>query len=165
MIYEFSVIASGLDPQADDFEDRFYGAGCDDATVAFQKGLIILDFGREAPSLDVAITSAIADVRRAGAHVDRIEPDPLVTLADIADRSGLTRAAVTLFAKGERGTDFPSPVACVTTRSPLWEWPSVAAWLVQRGNLGGEAWAQAVAVSNANSALVLDPADQERETA
>ena len=42
-MYEFSIIASGLDPQADDFEARFYNAGCDDATISFQKGHIIVD--------------------------------------------------------------------------------------------------------------------------
>jgi hypothetical protein len=31
-IFEFSIIASGLDPEAEDFADRFFDAGCDDAT-------------------------------------------------------------------------------------------------------------------------------------
>ena len=46
--FEFSIIASGLDPEAEDFADRFFNAGCDDATLSFQKGHIILDFAREA---------------------------------------------------------------------------------------------------------------------
>jgi hypothetical protein len=41
--HEFSIIAPGLDPQAEDFESRLYDAGCDDATIAFQKGHIIVD--------------------------------------------------------------------------------------------------------------------------
>ena len=48
--HEFSIIASGLDPEAPDFETRFFEAGCDDATIAFQKGHIIVDFTREAES-------------------------------------------------------------------------------------------------------------------
>lgn len=76
--YEFSIIASGLDPHADDFERRFYGAGCDDATVSFQKGHIILDFAREAKSFDEAVASAVDNVATAGATVERVEPDPLV---------------------------------------------------------------------------------------
>jgi hypothetical protein len=71
--YEFSIIASGLDPQAEDFESRFYDAGCDDATISFQKGHIIADFAREAESIDAAICSAVAGVEAAGAHVDRVE--------------------------------------------------------------------------------------------
>jgi len=71
-IQEFCIIASGLDPDADDFETRFYDAGCDDATISFQGGRIIADFSREAPSKASAITSAIEDVTRAGAIVERI---------------------------------------------------------------------------------------------
>lgn len=76
--HEFSVIASGLDPQADDFESRFYDAGFDDALVAFQKGRIIIDFARKAASVQQAISSAVRDVRRAGAKIEHVEPDPLL---------------------------------------------------------------------------------------
>ena len=93
--FEFAIVASGLDPDAEDFFDRFFDAGCDDATIAFQKGHIIADFAREAASLEDAIASAIADVKKAGATVDRVEPDPLVSLSDMAARAGLTRAAMT----------------------------------------------------------------------
>ena len=71
--FEFSVIASGLDPSADDFEARFYGNRCDDALVSFQKGYIIIDFAREARTLDEAIASAVDDVTATGAHVERFE--------------------------------------------------------------------------------------------
>ena len=87
--FQFSVIASGLDPEAEDFADRFFDAGCDDATISFQKGRIILDFARESNSVDAAICSAIDSVEKAGARVNRIEPDPLVNLSDIAARTGL----------------------------------------------------------------------------
>lgn len=81
-IYEFSLIASGLDPESDDFESRFYDAGCDDATVSFQKGHIILDFAREAETAAAAIWSAVENARCAGATIDRVEPDPLVSLTE-----------------------------------------------------------------------------------
>jgi len=67
--HEFTIIESGLDHEADDFADLLFEAGCDDATVSFQQGAIILDFVREARSLDRAIRSAVADVERAGASV------------------------------------------------------------------------------------------------
>jgi hypothetical protein len=73
--FEFSIIASGLDPEAEDFADRFFEAGCDDATISFQKGHIIVDFAREAESIDAAICSAVECVGKAGAHIDRVEPD------------------------------------------------------------------------------------------
>jgi len=113
--FEFSIIASGLDPEAEDFVDRFFNAGCDDATLSFQKGHTILDFAREADSIDAAIVSAMECVTAAGAKVDRIEPDPLVSLSDIASRTGMSRAAMTQYSKGQRGKNFPSPVARITS--------------------------------------------------
>lgn len=133
--YEFSIIASGLDPDAEDFESRFYEVGCDDATVSFQKGHIILDFARQATSVEAAIGSAVDAVRLAGAIVDRVEPDPLVSLSEIASRTGLTRAAITHYSKGQRGKDFPTPIAKVTSESPLWDWAVVAKWLFQHGKI------------------------------
>ena len=109
--FEFSIIASGLDPAAEDFEQRFYDAGCDDAAIAFQKGHIIVDFTREAKSIGEAIVTAVRNVQAAGARVDRVEPDPLVSLSDIAARSGMTRAAMTQYSKGQRAKDFPVRVA------------------------------------------------------
>ena len=37
-MHEFSIIASGLNPEAEDFETRFFDAGCDDATISFRRG-------------------------------------------------------------------------------------------------------------------------------
>ena len=64
-MHEFCIIASGLDPEAEDFEARFVNAGCDDATVSFQKGHIIVDFTRKAKSPGDAIASAIEAVQNA----------------------------------------------------------------------------------------------------
>jgi hypothetical protein len=151
--YEFSVIASGLNPQADDFEARFYNAGCNDATVSFQKGHIIVDFARQAKSIDAAIVSAVECVKAAGATVDRVEPDPLVSLADIAARTGMSRAAMTQYSKGQRGRDFPPPVARVTSDSPLWDWAEVAKWLFKHDKLTRDSAVEAEAVSAANEAI------------
>ena len=134
-VHEFSVIADGLDPTADDFESRFYEAGCDDATISFQRGVIILDFAREAETLEAARASAIEQVSKVGARVIRVEPEPLVSLSEIAQRSGMTRAAISLYASGQRGAAFPSPVARFTSESPLWNWADVAAWLEKAGRL------------------------------
>jgi predicted DNA-binding transcriptional regulator AlpA len=152
-LHEFSIIASGLDPNAEDFDTRFYDAGCDDATIAFQKGHIIVDFGREAESLEDAIASALADVKKAGATVDRVEPDPLVSLSDMAARTGLTRAAMTNYFKGARGKDFPAPVAKVTSESPLWDWATVARWMYQNNRLDRAAAIDAEIVKQANAVL------------
>ena len=157
--FEFSIIASGLDPQADDFEDRFFEAGCDDATLVFARGVMILTFAREAASLDEALVSAIRNVRAAGARVERIEPDSLVSLSEIAHRSSLTRQAISNYAagKGKRAEGFPHPVARITSESPLWDWPSVAGWLSAKGVVSDERVAEAVAISKANKQLQAKP--------
>jgi hypothetical protein len=151
--YEFSIVASGLDPRADDFESRFYDRGCGDATVSFQKGHIILDFAREAQSIEAAICSAAAAVTKAGATVNRIEPDPLVSLSDIACRTKMTRAAMTQYSKGQRSKDFPAPVARVTSDSPLWDWAKVAIWFFHHKKLTRDEAIEAMAVDEANIAI------------
>lgn len=107
--YEFTIVAAGLDLQAEDFEARFYDARCDNALISFQKGHILVDFAREAESLEEAIASAVENVRQAGASVERVEPDPLVSLADMAARSNMSRSAMTNYFKGHRGEGFPAP--------------------------------------------------------
>ncbi len=152
-VFDFSIIASGLHSEADDFADHFFNAGCDDATLSFQKGHIILDFAREADSFEDAVASAISNVLAAGAHVDRIEPDPLVSLSEIASRSQMSRAAMTQYSKGQRGKGFPAPIARVTSDSPLWDWPTVACWLHQHQKLSHETVVEAVIVRIANDEL------------
>jgi predicted DNA-binding transcriptional regulator AlpA len=151
--FEFSIVASGLDHEAEGFADLFFDAGCDDSTVSFQKGHIILDFAREAKSLAAAIASAVEDVRKAGATVNRVEPDPLVSLSDMASRAGMSRSALTLYAKGARGRDFPAPIARVTSESPLWDWATVARWMFENEKLDKQTALDADTVSYANAAI------------
>lgn len=132
--YEFTIVATGL-PIDGEWADRFYEAGCDDALVALQRGLFVLDFEREANTLAEAVESACADIRRAGATIVRIEPDPLVSASDIAERAEITRQAVSLYVNGERGDGFPAPVACISGSRPLWKWSEVAAWLHAAGKI------------------------------
>ena len=152
--YEFTIIASGLDPDVADFEDQFFNAGCDDATIAFVKGVIVLEFEREARNFAHALISAIRNVQEAGASVEHIEPDYLVSLSDIAERCNLSRSAISLFAKGERREGFPAPIARVTTESPLWDWVYVARWMYRRKKLTLEALVQAKMVRDANCAVL-----------
>jgi predicted DNA-binding transcriptional regulator AlpA len=151
--FEFSIIASGIDPEADDFGDRFYDAGCDDALVAFQKGHTIIDFAREAETFAEAIASAVENVCAAGATIDRIEPDPLVNLSDIAVRTNLTRAAISKYAKAKSSKKFPAPIARVTSAEPLWDWSEVATWMVQNKKLPVEVAVAAFVVKEANAAI------------
>lgn len=152
--HELTIIASGLNPEAENFEDCFFEAGCGDATISVQKGVIILEFSRKASSFLHALISAVQDVRSAGAQVERIEPDHLVSLSDIARRTGLSRAAISLYVKGERAGGFPPPVARVVSDSPLWDWCDVARWMYRQHRLTLDVVVQAKAVREANIALV-----------
>lgn len=149
-VHEFSIIASGLHPDVDDVTNIFYEAGCDDAAISFQKGLLIVEFGREGQSFSSAVMSAFSDVLRTGAKVERFEPDYLVSLADIAKRTGLSRSALTNYHQGERADNFPTPIARVTSESPLWDWCEVATWMHGRDRLGREEVIQARIVKEAN---------------
>jgi hypothetical protein len=151
--HEFTIVASGLNPEMEGYEDRFFEAGCDDATLSFQKGVIIAEFSREAVSFSKAVASAYQDVLRTGAKVERVEPDHLVSLSDIAERSGLTRQAISLYTKAERGSGFPNPIARVTSTSPLWDWLEVTEWLYAHDRIDREAVVNARIVKEANRFL------------
>ena len=152
--HEFTVIASGLDPLAADYEDRFFEAGCDDATLSFQKGLTIAEFAREAATLSRAILSAITDVRAAGATVERVEPDYLVSLSDIAERCSLSKQAIWLYAQGKRGNGFPPPSAKVMSGHPLWDWYAVAHWLHEKSYVERDVVVSARILKEVNTALI-----------
>jgi hypothetical protein len=151
--YNFTIIASGIDATTPRFEDRFFEAGCDDATISFQKGRLILEFEREARNFSHALVSALIDVGKTGAKVVHIEPDYLVSLSDIAERSGRTRASTSLFAKGNRGKDFPAPIARITSESPLWDWVQVAQWMFKRKSIALDTLLEAKIVKAANRAI------------
>ncbi len=133
--YEFTFVVSGVDPHASDFEDRFFEAGCDDATLMLVNGLVAVCFVREAGDFSHAVLSAHADVLKTGATVERFEPDFLVSRSEIAKRANVTRAAITHYVNGERGAGFPPPHARITSSNPLWDWVEVSTWLHRHGDL------------------------------
>ena len=153
--HEFTIVASGLDPGMEGYEDRFFEAGCDDATLSFLKGVIIAEFSREAVSFSNAVASAYEDNLKTGAKVERVEPDHLVSLSDIAERAGLTRQAISLYTRAARGAGFPNPVARVTSNSPLWDWLEVTEWLHALAKIDREAVVKARIVKEANRFLEL----------
>ena len=71
-VHRFSLIFSGPSELTQKLEDPLYEAGCSDALLGIQDGAVFLDFNREAPSFRIALTSAIADVERAGVGLELI---------------------------------------------------------------------------------------------
>jgi hypothetical protein len=73
--YEFTLILDGISELAPSIIDALFEAGCNDATISKQGGLVSMDFDRIAPNMMDAVLSAIQDVRKAniGATVLRVE--------------------------------------------------------------------------------------------
>ena len=157
--YDFTFVVDA-DPHADDFEDRFIEAGCDDATFLLMRGVAAISFDRDADTYKEAVFSAYQQIKSTDSTILRFEPDFLVSAADIAERSGLSRAAIGLFVKGERRDGFPAPHLRLSSSSPLWDWVAVSEWLVMQGKLSADAHREAMIsrIINAGSQInQIDP--------
>jgi hypothetical protein len=154
--HRFTLFFAGdTDVLADEALDALFAAGCDDALFGERDGAQYAAFDREAPNFSEALASALTAVQSAvtGIRVVRIEPDELVTMAAIAERSALSREYIRLLAGGDRGPGgFPPPVAYVDDKTRLWHWPDVAHWLIEHRRAKVDVDAQAadlVAAMNA----------------
>lgn len=150
---EFTLVVDG--PVEDEAVlDKLYDVGCSDATIGSVDGIGYLDFHREAKPVSDAVLSAIRDVESVpGLMVLRVEPDDLVTMAEIAERLDRSRESVRLLVSGQRGKgDFPAPISHLRSRSRLWRWSDVAAWA---GAGTPEDRQQARFIASLNAALEL----------
>ena len=111
--------------------DVLFEAGLDDAAVTALDGHPALDVDREASTLLNAIASSITQAESVtGIQVLRVEGEELVSQADIAERTGRSRQAVNHWIKRDADSSgFPGPAYGASTRSPLWRWVDVQAWL------------------------------------
>jgi hypothetical protein len=129
--FNFVLILEGFNELNREVEDRLYEAGCDDALLGMRGATPFLEFDREAKSIREAVVSAIRDVESAGYAVVAVEPDDLVSVAEIAERMGRTRQSAAQLVDGSRGPGgFPSPVHGIDSRVRLWRWGDVLEWLM-----------------------------------
>lgn len=138
----------------DDQAERLYER-CPDATLGVRAGVPYAAFDREAPSVPDAIRSAMQDLRVAAPsiHVLRVEPEELVSAAEIARRTSRTRASISQLIEGERGPgSFPPPHSWIGGR-PLWQWVDVAAWFAKQQRAPSAEVQNAAFVSALNYAL------------
>ena len=129
--WAFSLVLEGPDPTTGVNLDRLYEAGCDDATFGVRDGVFVAEFDRASPSLVQALSDAIATVEATvpGLHVVRVEPEELVTAAEIAVRTKRSRENVRQLFEGLRGRgDFPRPTVWLSDRTRLWHWAEVSRW-------------------------------------
>lgn len=127
--YVFRLVVS--DPIDDDGANRLFEAGVDDGYPESGPKGHSIGFDREASSFHEAVLSAIKEVEEANFEVLRVEPDELVSAADIAQRTGRSRQSISSLINGTRGPGgWPRPVSG-NVRSPLWRWSDVAAWFAK----------------------------------
>ena len=156
--FDFALILSGPTDMTPEVSDGLFQAGCDDATLSLQFGVLYLEFSRRAGSLKEAILCAIHDVRQAGVGADvvRVDECNLVTMAEIGRRMGRSRQMVHQYMIGQRGPGgFPAPVCNLSHGKPLWQWCAVTLWLVQNDLVRPEMLEQAEVVETINTTLEM----------
>lgn len=128
-VYEFTMV---LDRDlSDDDYDRLFEAGLDDSSPGSENGHGYIAVTREAPRLLDAIVSAVHDTVRAGLRPVAIEEEDLLTLGQIAERSGRTHESVRLLAAGRRGPGgFPAAVGA--GKASLYSWAAVSDWFAEK---------------------------------
>ena len=136
--HQFVLIVEGPDLQSAEMFDAVVEAGCDDALVGCSNGVQFVDFEREAPSAGEAVRSAVANLESLpGVSVVRVAGAGLVSMANIAARTGRTRESVRLLIAGKRGPGgFPAPVTDPRDRYRLWRSSDVQQWFA--GHYGEE---------------------------
>ena len=134
--HTFTLIVEGPDLQSDVLIDRVFEAGCDDALIGRSDGIQYADFDRDADTFEEAILRAIAELESIeGIRVSRLAGAGLISMADIATRTGRTRESARLLINGERGPGgFPPPVTDPRSRYRLWRTDEVDCWF--RNDLG-----------------------------
>ena len=120
------------DNDPDALVERLGEAGCDDALVGIgQPGRLALEFTREAESAQVAVRSALADVKRAIPSAKLVEAVPdFVGLTDVAEIMGVSRQAMRKLMLSHAAT-FPAPVH--EGSASIWHLAEVLGWLEEKG--------------------------------
>lgn len=170
--WEFTLIVDGPDIQGDNgLLDALFEAGCDDALVGRTNCVQYLAFTREAACLEDAVLSAVADIESVSPlQVTRLIDSDLVSMSEIAERTGRTRESIRLLVNGERGPGgFPVPATDPRRPHRVWRWSEVENWM--QTALGGEPQpdqdddllvALAAALAVRHHFRRLDPIQQER---
>jgi hypothetical protein len=124
-LYDFTIILDR--PLTDEDYDAIFEAGLDDSAPGINNGRGYIAVSRESDRLLTALTTALRDVASAGLTAVSILDEDMVTLTQIAERSGRTHESVRLLAAGKRGPgSFPAPIS--DGKPSLYSWAEVADW-------------------------------------
>jgi hypothetical protein len=154
-------------PITDQDADRVYEAAPDEVSLQEGPKGNYVGFDREAPSFLDAVLDAITTLIQLGLEPLAVE-DELVSVADIAQRTGRTRQSVSMLVSGQRGPGgFPRPIAG-NARTHLWNWTDVTSWFqaLPNGEPASDDRSQTIAAVNgalANRLLARErPSDRDR---
>jgi hypothetical protein len=161
--YEFTLafaLSSGtLD--VDGLAERLGAAGCDDAIVGIGRwGRLGMTFARAAETASAALSSALADVRKAepGAQLIEASPDD-VGLTDVAVLLGVTRQNVRkLILAG----DAPAPVPVHEGRPTIWRLTKVLTWLRDEKSHGVPEALLEIAAATLQANIAVEARDADR---
>jgi len=127
--YEFELIFKVADSHENlqDYSDRLYESGCDDALVSIgQLGMIALSFSREAKNAQIAVESAIENVQTAIPHAELIEASPdFVSITDVASILGHSRQYTRKLFNEKSGLPSPIHIGSPT----IWHLSEVLNWI------------------------------------
>lgn len=105
-------------------------ASLESCSFMAEYGLVILTLHVEDGDVQRAVSSIVRTLaEKAQARVARVHPD-LVTSSDIANRVGVSREAVRLWANGVRHS-FPVQFDTVGADQRVWRWAEVVEWLAE----------------------------------
>lgn len=125
--YEFTFVVDHRlsEDEVDGLLDRL-----DDVTPEREQCRTLLGFDRRSTSLAEALVSALRDVESAGLTVGSVRSEDLVTVREIAARTGRSYESVRLLAAGKRGPGgFPGALS--SAGWTLYSWAQVRPWFAQ----------------------------------
>lgn len=125
--FEFTLL---IDRELSDDEVEHLFDRADDVTPELGRGRTLLGFDRAADSLVDALVSALADVESLGLSASGVLSDDMVTLKEIATRTGRSYESARLLAQGKRGPGgFPAPISA--DRWAIYSWAEVRGWFAK----------------------------------
>ncbi len=164
--YEFAFVVEGVSVDDPTHDDRLTANGAPDAMLFEVDGVTQVAFYRAASTAIRAATGAMDAIRAAFPLARIIDLDPdLVSVSDIADRTGLTRQAIRMYATGERGRgNFPRALGTVGAGHRVWTWAAVYEWMLDTPGINFDADARPVPedVAIQLRAMILDTLETPR---
>lgn len=129
----------------EDLSSEFYGRF--DGVLVERMGRIAVSVYEESDSGIDAAMALIEQLEAIGFSIKRVDPD-LVDAAEVATRLGVTRQAVSLWAKGSRGDSFPHPVGFPSGKR-IWAWGQITEWAHESGKAFDEPTVPALSLDEA----------------